>query len=63
MADAAGAALLDEHRAAVLAAVAAGDRLPDYPEEALRPRLHDTWRADTERFFAAWLDDAVRGAP
>ncbi len=47
----AGLAILAAHRARVVA----GDPPPDYPEAAVLPHLHDTWRGDTERFFSAWL--------
>jgi len=57
----AGEALLTRHRDRVLAAVSRGQPPPDYPEDALRGHLHDTWRDDTERFFVAWLAAAQGG--
>ena len=53
--DAAGQAILERHRQDVLAGRREGGCAPEYPESAVRPHLHDRWRRDTERFFAAWL--------
>jgi homoserine O-succinyltransferase len=53
--DDAGLAKLDRYRGEVLAARRAGAASPAYPEAALVSCLRDAWRADTERFFAAWL--------
>ena len=51
-----GLALLAAHRARV----EGGGALPDYPEAAVLPHLHDTWHRDTERFFGAWLAGRYR---
>ncbi len=61
IAAAAGLALLADHRAAVEAACAGGGAPPAYPEAAVLPHLHDTWYADTARFFANWLAPAAGG--
>ena len=54
--DAGGLAILARHRDEVLLARRCGDAIPvTYPETSLLPHLFDTWRRDTERFFAAWL--------
>lgn len=58
IADDGGLALLAAHRARV----EGGGPLPDYPEAAVVPHLHDTWHRDTERFFSAWLDARRRPA-
>lgn len=51
-----GLAILARHRDEVEAACRRGDAAPPaYPESRMLPYLHDTWRADTGRFFAAWL--------
>lgn len=52
------AALLHDHREAVLAACAARRLVPPYPEAAATAGLRDTWRRDTARFFASWLATA-----
>jgi homoserine O-succinyltransferase len=52
----AGLAKLDHYRGEVQAAWRDTAALPAYPEAAVARCLHDAWRADTERFFAAWLD-------
>jgi len=54
--DAGGLAILAQHRDEALAARGRGEAIPmAYPEAPLLPHLFDTWRRDTERFFAAWL--------
>lgn len=56
MVDAGGGAILAQHRDAVLADPGRQAAPPSlYPERSLLPHLPDTWRRDTERFFAAWL--------
>ena len=61
MATAAGLALLADHRAAVEGTGTGGGPLPAYPEAGVLPHLHDTWYADTARFFAAWLAPTAGG--
>ena len=56
MVEAAGLAILAEHRDEVLAARSGAEALrPAYPEGKLLRHIADNWRCDTERFFAAWL--------
>jgi homoserine O-succinyltransferase len=50
-----GQAMLAGHRQRVLAARRGGGPPPAYPEAEVLPHLADRWRADTVRFFAAWL--------
>jgi homoserine O-succinyltransferase len=54
--DAGGLVILARHRDEALAARRRGEVAPvAYPEAPLLPHLFDSWRQDTERFFAAWL--------
>lgn len=52
IADAAGLALLAEHRRRALAAPAGA---PPYPEAALLPHLHHRWRGSAVRIVGNWL--------
>ena len=53
--DPGGAAILADHRTRVEDAGRTGAPLPDYPEDAVRSHLQDTWRRDMERFMGNWL--------
>ncbi|MFO7607942.1 MAG: homoserine O-succinyltransferase [Candidatus Krumholzibacteriia bacterium] len=58
-----GLARLTAHGEAVRAARRGGTPPLPYPQHEVRPHLHDTWRRDTETFFAAWLAAATGGTP
>jgi homoserine O-succinyltransferase len=48
-------AILDEHRDRILTARDSGSRLPEFPEEKLLERLHNTWHDTAEGVVGNWM--------
>jgi len=48
-------AILDEHRAHVLAALGQGCEIPEFPEELILQGLHNTWHDTAEGVLGNWM--------